>query len=302
MNFVACQVRKHLFFSEFVEQVTQPDGLGIQIAAVELTPADFQRHPLEDILLPPRKPDDLDDVPPAGHRMAGQRTADFGLIRREHRYREAVRAYLASISFADALVGRLVNALEESGRADRTIVVLWSDHGWHLGEKDTWHKMTLWRRATRTPLIFVVPGLTTPGACCDRPVSLLDLYPTLVELCDLPAPPQKLDGVSLTPLLRDPTARRARPALTTYRRGNHAISGDRFRLIHYQDGSEELYDILEDPHEWTNLAGDPGYDQARNRLAKWLPKTSAPDAPAKGAYRFDPETYTWRMRGKGGSR
>jgi arylsulfatase A-like enzyme len=258
----------------------------------------FERYELDDIVLPPRKPDDLNDVPPAGRKMAGQRNVDFDLILREDRYREAVRAYLASISFADALVGRLVDALQASGRANQTIILLWSDHGWHLGEKETWHKMTLWRRATRVPLIVVAPGVTPLGSRCDRPVDLLDLYPTLVDLCGLPAPPQQLDGMSLVPLLKDPGARRDRPALTTYQRGNHAVSGERFRLIHYADGSEELYDITEDPHEWTNLAGNPDYDKARNGLAEWLPKSDAPNAPSKGAFRFDPVTYTWQRRGE----
>jgi arylsulfatase A-like enzyme len=262
----------------------------------------FDRYRLEEVVLPPRKSGDLDDVPPAGRKMAGQRSVDFDLIRREDRYREAVRAYLASISFADALVGRLVDALKAAGRENRTIIILWSDHGWHLGEKDTWHKMTLWRRATHVPLIVVAPGLTTPGTRCNRPVDLLDLYPTLVELCGLPAPPQKLDGVSLVPLLRDPGGPRERPALTTYQRGNHAVSGERFRLIRYQDGSEELYDVEKDPHEWSNLAGNPDYDEARERLARWLPKTDAPNAPTKGAFHFDPATYTWRRRGKSESK
>jgi arylsulfatase A-like enzyme len=260
----------------------------------------FDRYKVDEIVLPPRKTDDLNDVPPAGLQMAGQRSMDFKLILEEDRYREAVRAYLASISFADALVGRLVDALKASGRADRTIIVLWSDHGWHLGEKDTWHKMTLWRRATRVPLIVVAPGITTPGTRCDRPVDLLDIYPTLVELCGLPGPPQKLDGLSLVPLLKCSNAPRDRPALTTYQRGNHAVSGERYRLIHYQDGSEEFYDITEDPHEWTNLAGNPDYDAARKRLANWLPKIDAPGAPTKGAFRFDPDTYTWLRRDSGG--
>jgi len=256
----------------------------------------FDRYPLDRIVLPPRNADDLDDVPPAGRRMAGQRSADFELILREDRYREAVQAYLASISFADALVGRLIETLQQSGRAERTIVVLWSDHGWHLGEKGTWHKMTLWRRATRVPLIVVAPGVTTAGAQCDRPISLLDIYPTLVELCGLPAPPQPLDGTSLAPLLVDPGASRERPALTTYLRGNHAVSGQRYRLIHYADGAEELYDLATDPHEWTNLAGHPQQRTVRDRLAQWLPSTNAPDAPTKAAYKFDPKTYTWQPK------
>ena len=256
----------------------------------------FDLYPLDQIKLPPRRQDDLDDVPPAGRKMAAQRRMDFELIQREGKYREAVQAYLASISFADALVGRLLDALDASPHAKNTIVVLWSDHGWHLGEKGTWHKMTLWERGTHVPFIIAAPGLAA-GVRCGRPVGLVNIYPTLIELCDLPRRPE-LDGVSLMPLLRDPAARWERPALMTYRRGNHAIRDARWRYIRYANGDEELYDLQADPNEWTNLAGAPQHAAVKQRLARWLPKADAPDAPGKRAYHFDPKTYTWRRKRK----
>jgi len=254
----------------------------------------FDLYPLDQIALPPLKEDDLDDVPPAGRKIAAQRSVDFALVREAKQYRRAVQAYLASISFADALVGRLLDTLDASPYARNTVVVLWSDHGWHLGEKGTWHKMTLWERGTHVPFIIAAPGHAA-GARCQRPVGLVSIYPTLIELCGLPARPE-LDGVSLVPLLKDPRAKWERPALMTYRRGNHAVRGERWRYIRYANGDEELYDLAADPNEWTNLAADPRHAAVKERLDRWLPKTDAPNAPSKGAYRFDPETYTWRKR------
>ena len=255
----------------------------------------FDMYPEEEITLPEVKEDDLDDVPPPGREMAMARYEDFQLIRRTGKYRQAIQSYLASISFADAMVGRLLDALDASPRADDTIVVLWSDHGWHLGEKLHWHKMTLWERATRVPLVIVAPGVTKPAARCTRPVSLVDLYPTLIELCGL-APKKNLDGKSLVPLLRDPAAPWDRPALITYQRGNHAVRSDRWRYIRYADGSEELYDLATDPNEWTNLADRTEQAHVKEDLSRWLPKTDAPNAPGKGAYKFDPQTYQWRRK------
>ena len=193
----------------------------------------FDLHPLGKIALPPRKPGDLDDVPTAGRRMAAARTADFELVVKTGTYRKAVQAYLASISFADALVGRLLSALERGPAAGRTVVVVWSDHGWHLGEKEHWHKMTLWERATRVPFIINLPGAGTNGAMCRRPVSLIDMYPTLIDLCGVANRPG-LDGISLKPLLENPNATWNRPALTTYLRGNHAVRDERWRYIRFR--------------------------------------------------------------------
>jgi arylsulfatase A-like enzyme len=216
----------------------------------------FDMHPLETIELPPVIENDLDDIPAAP--LAGVSRGPFAPMAlhdwivedtSNQRWREAVQAYLAGISFADAMLGHLLDALERSGRSDDTIIVLWSDHGFHLGEKARWRKETLWRDATHVPLIIVAPGVTTPGSRSDAAVSLIDLYPTLVELAGLEMPAHP-EGVSLLPLLRDPDAEWEHAAVSTNRFGNHAVSSDRYRYIRYLDGTEELYDIASDPHEW----------------------------------------------------
>ena len=257
----------------------------------------FDVYPLDQIRLPEVKEDDLEDVPAVGREMAKARRADFELIKKAGKYKEAVRAYLASISFADSLVGRLLDALERSPQRDNTIIVAWSDHGWHLGEKGAWHKRTLWQRATHVPFFMVAPGVTRAGSVCHRPVNLIDIYPTLIDLCGLRADRQ-LDGISLTPLLKNPEAVWKRPSVITNERANHAVRSERWRYIRYNDGTEELYDCDNDPHEWTNLAGDHEFDSIKRKLAKWLPKDDAPPAPSKSAYSFDPESYTWRRKEK----
>jgi arylsulfatase A-like enzyme len=178
-------------------------------------------------------------------------------------------------------VGRLLDALDKSRYRDNTIIVAWGDHGWHLGEKLHWRKFALWEEATHNVFMVVAPGVTQPGHRCSRPVSMLDVYPTLIELCDL-APKKELQGKSLLPLLKNPQAEWQRPALTTHGRNNHSVRSEKWRYIRYSDGSEELYDHDKDELEWTNLAGDPKYAQVKKDLAKWLPETNAPDVPTGG--------------------
>jgi arylsulfatase A-like enzyme len=173
------------------------------------------------------------------------------------------------------MVGRILDAWESSPQRENTIVVLWSDHGYHLGEKWHWHKQSLWDRATRVPFMMSVPGVTKPGSRCHRPVSLVDLYPTLTDLARL-EPPGGLDGVSLRPLLQDPTRAWERPALITYGRGNHALRSERWSYIRYHDGTEELYDRRQDPHEWINLAAGPEAAAVKAEMKRWLPQTDAP--------------------------
>jgi arylsulfatase A-like enzyme len=175
------------------------------------------------------------------------------------------------------MVGELLDALERSGRADNTIIVLWSDHGWHLGEKLRWRKQTIWEESTRVPFIVVAPGITTPGSETDRVVSLMDLYPTLVELAGLDIPGH-VEGRSLLPLIRDQEASWEHFALSTYGYMNHAIRSDRYRYIRYSDGSEELYDHETDPQEWINLAAQPAFSDIKGELARALPENDAPDA------------------------
>jgi arylsulfatase A-like enzyme len=241
----------------------------------------FDLHPLDGIQLPPFKKDDLDDVPPAGIKFA-KPDGDHKRITEAGKWKEVVQAYRASISFCDAMVGRLLDGLEKSAFKDNTVIVLWSDHGWHLGEKLHWRKFALWEEATRSPLIWVVPGVTKPRSVCERTVDLMTIYPTLCDVCGVPAP-KHLQGASIKGLLADPKAKWDSPAITTYRQDNHAIRTERWRYIRYANGDEELYDHDADPHEWTNLAKDARHASVKKELAKWLPKENRADPVRKRA-------------------
>jgi arylsulfatase A-like enzyme len=173
------------------------------------------------------------------------------------------------------MVGRLIDALDASGKADQTIIVLIGDHGFHLGEKHRWRKQTLWEEATRVPLIVVAPGVTTPGARTDAPVSLMDIYPTLTELSGI-GTPAHIEGTSLVPLLEDPDAEWSHVAITTNTFEDHAVRDQRYRYIRHPDGTEELYDHETDPNEWTNVANDPAMEEIRLRLARNLPSVNTP--------------------------
>jgi arylsulfatase A-like enzyme len=236
----------------------------------------FDLYPVDKITLPTIRDDDLDDVPPMGVKMA-RPDGDHRKVIESHNYRKAVQGYLASITFADAEVGRLIEALGKSPYADNTIIVLWGDHGWHLGEKLHWRKFSLWEEADRAPLLMVVPGVTKPDGRCPRPVSFMDIYPTLADLCGLPIG-EHLSGQSLRPLLENPQASWDRPAITTHGRNNHAVRSERYRYIRYSDGTEELYDHENDPMEWTNLAGNAETAAVKKKLGKWLPNENAPNA------------------------
>jgi arylsulfatase A-like enzyme len=237
----------------------------------------FDMYPVDKITLPDVKEDDLDDIPPMGKKIA-KPEGDHAKVIKHNQWRKAVQGYLASISFVDECVGRVIDALDGSTYRDNTIVVLWSDHGWHLGEKLHWRKFALWEEATHNVLMFIAPGVTSAAGRCDAPVSLLDIYPTLVDLCELGKRPE-LEGDSLVQLLKNPKAQWKRPALTTYGRNNHSVRSKRWRYIRYSDGTEELYDHSTDELEWTNLAGDPNYAEVKAELGHWLPKTNAAESP-----------------------
>jgi arylsulfatase A-like enzyme len=245
----------------------------------------YDMHPLEKIQLPPHRDDDLNDLPPAGVQMARPQ-GDHRQILETGRWKDAIQGYLAAISYCDAMVGRLMDAFDKSPHKDNTIIVFWGDHGWHLGEKQHWRKFALWEEATRAPLIWVVPGLTSPGAVCDRTVDFMSIYPTLTDLCGIPTP-KHVEGTSLRPLLRDPGAAWDKPALTTYMFKNHAVRSEGWRYIRYANGGEELYDERSDPFEWTNLATDPRHESTKAELARSLPRSDHPDIgnsrPAGGA-------------------
>lgn len=257
-------------------------------------PKYFDMYPLESIERPPLIENDLDDVPAVAKRYARKGGAQHQDVLQTNSWEKAIQGYLASISFSDAQLGRLLDALEASEYADNTIIVLWSDHGYHLGEKEHWHKRALWHRATHVPLIFAVPGLTKPESRSSRPVDLTALYPTLLELSGLPPKPD-LDGHSIVPLLKDPEADWPYPALTTNYFNNHSVRTERWHYIRYEDGSEELYDHENDPHEWTNLAGHAEYGDLKRDLAQWLPETNAQPAPQKNVdIAYDVETWIWK--------
>jgi arylsulfatase A-like enzyme len=239
----------------------------------------FERLPSAGVSLPPVPLDPLAGVPAAGRRLAGQ---DHARVLASGNWARAVRGYLASIAFADDMVGRLLAALDASRYGGNTVIVVWGDHGWHLGEKAHWRKFALWEEATRVPLAIVAPGVSRAETRCARTVSLLDLYPTLVELCGLP-PREELEGRSLIPLLREPAAAWDRPVVTTHGHRNHAVRTERWRYIRYADGSEELYDHDADPLEWENLAGESRFATVKEELARSLPKRDAPPAPRRQA-------------------
>ncbi|MCH7227326.1 sulfatase [Haloferula sp. A504] len=239
----------------------------------------YEQIELEKVQLPPCPEDELADIPEAGktfaHNMVGfHKKNDHAAILEDgiEGWRQLVHAYLATCSFADANVGRLLEALEQSPHRDNTIVVLWGDHGWHLGEKEHWRKMALWERSTRTPFIIAAPDMK--AASIEAPVSLLDIFPTLVELCGLECG-QPLDGNSLVPLLTGADKDWDKPVTISHGPGNFAIRQGPWRLIRYADSSEELYNIQEDPKEFTNLAAVPGHEATLNALREQLPKTWA---------------------------
>ncbi|MGD8323179.1 MAG: sulfatase [Gammaproteobacteria bacterium] len=247
----------------------------------------FDMHPVEDIVLPDYLEADLDDVPPAWEELIGAEpdldTSTMGWIleRGTRKWQEAVQGYLASISFTDAMVGKLINALDESGLADNTIIVLWADHGFHLGEKDNWGKMTFWDETTHVPFIVVAPGVTTPGSRTDEVVSTQSIYPTLIELAGLERP-DFVEGTSLVPLLRNPEMDWDDVAITTYGDyGNFTVRDDRHRYTIYANGAEEFYDLETDPNEWTNLANDRRYSELKRALAARIPPADT-HTPAVG--------------------
>ncbi len=239
----------------------------------------FDRYPLDKITVPKVQDGDLDDIPAEGKRLA-VRSRDHSKVTKAGQWKQAVQGYLASITFMDAMIGRLLDGIEKTPQAQNTIIVLWGDHGWNLGQKQHWRKFALWEETTRVPLMITAPGVTRPGQTCARTVNLMDLYPTLVELCGLPER-KGVEAVSIAPLLKNPSLPWDHPSVTTYLRGNHSVRTERWRYIHYHDGGEELYNHDADPHEWTNLAADSKYADVKKDLARHLPKTDAPTAPQR---------------------
>ena len=238
----------------------------------------FDQFPLEDIKLPDGfLENDLDDVPAAHAKMA--HNPWLKRIREMGQWKPAIQAYLACTAMVDDLVGQIVEALEKSKYADNTIVVLWSDHGFHHGEKGRWGKYSLWERATRVNFIWVVPGVTKAGSVCSKPVNLLDIYPTLASLTGCKPPAKQLEGNDLSVLMKDPEAPWDEATVTTFGYKNYGVRSDRYRYIVYEDGSEELYDHTNDKWEWKNVAGNPQFAVVKKNMRKWIPVHHEPPGP-----------------------
>ena len=232
----------------------------------------FDMFPVDQIKLPEVKENDLDDVPEvAKGYLKGE--SFHRQVLKNNLWKQAVQAYLANIAFADAMVGRVLDDIERSPHKKDTVVVLTSDHGWYLGQKQRWHKGGLWEEATRVPLIVRAPGVQA-GSRSAEAVSLVDLYPTFCDLAGI-GKPDGLDGASLLPLIKEPSTKREQPAVTAMggeAKASYAVRDEQWRYIRYHDGSEELYDHAADPHEWTNVAGRPEHAAVKQRLAKFLPQ------------------------------
>ena len=252
----------------------------------------FDLYPEDSLYMPAVLPGDRDDTPRFSwymHWKLPEPRKRF--LDEQGQWKNLVRSYMACTSFVDAQVGRVLKALSDSGLEEDTIVVLWSDHGWHLGEKLITGKNTLWDDGTRVPLIFAGPGVNK--GLCWKPAELLDIYPTLIDLCELEQV-AGLEGHSLTSQLADASAPREWPAITTHNHDNHGVRSEHWRYIRYADGSEELYDMRRDPNEWRNLAGSPGYQTVLNKHREYLPATSARPAPGSRhrILTYDPEGET----------
>ena len=234
----------------------------------------YELFPLDKIELPPHKLDDLNDIPPTGVRMAKSQ-GDHAKFLRTGRWKSAIQSYLATVTYTDMNIGRLLDALSKSEYRDNTIIVFWGDHGWHFGEKHHWRKFSLWEEATRAPLIWVVPGVTKPNTTCDQAVDFMSIYPTLCDLASITTP-KHVEGKSIRPLLENPEAAWHELAITTHGYQNHAIRTNRWRYIQYQDGSAELYDHEADPFEWSNLANNTKFEAVQQELKKLIPKTNTP--------------------------
>ena len=223
--------------------------------------------PYDKMPLPKKYPNDWEDIPTAGINYKTSKNMKMDL----RRQRKAVGGYYASVRFMDAQVGKVLNALEEAGLREKTIVIFTSDHGYHLGEHDFWAKVSLRDESAAVPLIISVPGKAP--AVCDSLVELIDLYPTLSQLCGLPKQ-DRLQGKDLSPLLDDPqeSVRDAAFSVAPMRRGFLIRERDWSYIQYNEDGSagQELFDLVKDPKQFINLANDPRFADQTNRLKNKL--------------------------------
>lgn len=236
----------------------------------------YDLYPLDEMRIPPSYlPGDLDDVPVAG-RWRATKLGTHAAVVKAGLWREYMRSYYAATSYVDEQIGRVLDALEASPYSGNTIVVFASDNGYNAGEKDMWAKFALWDQTCRVVFAISLPG--SRAQVVDTPVSLIDIYPTLLKLCRLPPPTaQTLDGVDLGPLLQGESSLPRKTVLSTWGVGNHSVTDGRFRYIRYLNGDEELYDLSTDRYEWTNQAGNPRFQLIKQALAAQLPAEDAPE-------------------------
>jgi arylsulfatase A-like enzyme len=235
----------------------------------------FKLFPPERTELPSTLAGDIDDIP----QSALRNFRDHGRVTSHGEWRRAVASYLACINYADANVGRVLRALDSGPHANNTIIVLWSDHGWQLGEKKQWRKFTLWERSARVVMMLAGPAIPARNRKSGRTVELLDIYPTLIDLCGLPKR-HEIEGRSLRPLLENPDAPWDKPAITSLSPDKVTVRTERWRYSRYLDG-EELYDHASDPMEWHNLADRPEHAETIRFLSGLLPEDPSPRQPTK---------------------
>ncbi len=254
----------------------------------------FDQYDAKTMWQPKVKEDDLDDIPAAQRKTR--------LARKKNVYEKVIElgildesrlAYMACITYADAMVGRVLDALDKSPYRDNTIIVLWSDNGYHLGEKGQWGKHTLWQRTTYVPMLWAGPGLAK-GAKLDASAMLLDIYPTLVELCGL-KPDQGMDGQSLAAALKNPAAAKDRYAFTIAAPNEYSVVNTQWRYIHYADGAEEFYNEKSDSPEWTNLATKPEYRSQMDLMKAAAPASFAAPGKKRGEMKLvtEGENFHW---------
>jgi iduronate 2-sulfatase len=257
----------------------------------------FDLYPLDKVKTPPYKADDLNDIPPVGMQINDlPMMPSTEWAKESGEWKKIVQAYLACMSYVDYELGRVLDALESSKYTDNTVIVLWSDHGYRLGEKGTFAKHALWETATKAPMLFAGPNLPK-GKKIDAPVEMLSIYPTLLELSGLPAY-NRNEGASLVNMMQNDAGIDNSYALTTFGMNNHAVKTDGFRYIRYEDGKEEFYDHSIDPNEWNNDADNPKYKAQIKKMKSLLPKVNS-KWDASSNYTFQPYFVKQKKRVNG---
>jgi len=257
----------------------------------------FDMYNRDSIQLPPYKSDDLEDLPDRIRKNMINRSKQHKELEELGALKDAVIGYLAATSFADAMLGRVLDALKASPNKNNTIVVFWSDQGFHHGEKMHWGKHTLWQRTSHVPFIWAGKGIPK-NEKVETTVSLIDMYPTFIELCHLPQV-ENLEGVSLVSALKKPSEAIDRNVfLPSNERGSYAVINKNWRYICYFDGGEELYNVKDDPNEWNNLAGEEKYRPIMKEMQKSAPKVFAPGVTPKNQLNLviEGETFRWEKK------